>query len=92
MIALSCKSFLVIHKQILGLSLFALLCTCTTHIHTHTHFPVRQKAKEIIGFLQDDERLREARKAAKQARDKYVGYSSEDMLSRYSESPLLAVH
>lgn len=49
---------------------------------------MRQKAKEILGFLQDDERLREARKAAKQTRDKYVGYSSEQASSKYSESPL----
>ena len=46
---------------------------------------VRQKVKEILGFLQDDERLREARKAAKQTRDKYVGYSSEQANSKYSE-------
>ena len=46
---------------------------------------MRQKAKEILGVLQDDERLREARKSAKQTRDKYVGYSSEQANSRYSE-------
>ena len=46
---------------------------------------VRQKAKEIIGFVQDEERLREARKQAKQTRDKYVGYSSEEATSRYSK-------
>jgi hypothetical protein len=46
---------------------------------------VRQKAKEILGFLQDDERLRDARKSAKDTRDKYVGYSSEQASSRYSE-------
>jgi len=74
--------------------------TCTrTHIHVYTHmhanihtcthklyiYPVRQKAKEIISFLQDDERLREARKAAKITRDKYVGYSSEELQDKYSE-------
>ena len=48
-------------------------------------YPVRQKAKEIISFLQDDERLREARKAAKITRDKYVGYSSEELQDKYSE-------
>ena len=47
--------------------------------------PVRQKAKEIISFIQDDERLKEARRQAKQARDKYVGYSSEETQSKYSE-------
>ena len=47
---------------------------------------VRQKAKEMIAFLQDDERLKEARKQAKQTRDKYVGYSSEEAQYRYSKS------
>ena len=46
---------------------------------------VRQKAKEINSFLQDEDRLREARKTAKQNRDKYVGYSSEQAGSKYSE-------
>ena len=46
---------------------------------------VRQKAKEIISFLQDDERLRDARKSAKKTRDKFVGYSSEDVQGKYSE-------
>ena len=46
---------------------------------------VRQKAKEMIGFVQDEERLREARKQAKQTRDKYVGYSSEEATSKYSK-------
>ena len=46
---------------------------------------VRQKVKEIIGFVQDEERLRDARKQAKQTRDKYVGYSSEEATSRYSK-------
>lgn len=68
----------------------------TAYIHVvHTHpcttpmcppLPtVRHKAKDIISFLQDDERLREARKAAKSTRDKYVGYSSEEAHGRYSE-------
>lgn len=47
---------------------------------------VRQKTKEIIAFLQDDERLKDARKQAKQTRDKYVGYSSEEAQYRYSKS------
>ena len=47
---------------------------------------VRQKAKEIISFIQDDERLKEARKQAKQSRDKYVGYSSEEAQYKYSQS------
>ena len=61
-----------------------------THIHalftSHVAAPaVRHKAKDIISFLQDDERLREARKSAKTTRDKYVGYSSEEAHGRYSE-------
>jgi len=81
--------------------------TCThTHIHVYTYmhanihtcthklnvYPVRQKAKEIISFLQDDERLREARKAAKITRDKYVGYSSEELQDKYSEFYNWEVH
>lgn len=46
---------------------------------------VRQKSKEIISFLQDDERLREARKNARKTRDKFVGISSNDMHSQYSK-------
>jgi len=45
---------------------------------------VRQKAKDIIEFLQDDERLRNERRKAKQTRDKYVGYSSDEVTGRYS--------
>lgn len=48
-------------------------------------FLVRQKAKDLIAFLQDDERLRDARKNARKTRDKYVGISSADTSERYSE-------
>ena len=51
--------------------------------------PVRQKTKEIIEFLQDDERLRSERRKAKQTRDKFVGYSSDEMTGRYSKLKLL---
>ncbi len=54
-------------------------------MHFCVSLAVRQKAKEINSFLQDEDRLRDARKAAKQNRDKYVGYSSEEANSRYSE-------
>ena len=47
---------------------------------------MRQKAKEILSFIADDERLREARKKAKENRDKYVGYSSTEAGRQYSES------
>lgn len=46
---------------------------------------VRQKAKEIISFLQDDERLRESRKNARKTRDKFVGISSSEVQSQYSD-------
>ncbi|XP_052011068.1 clathrin interactor 1-like isoform X2 [Xyrauchen texanus] len=40
---------------------------------------VRQKVKELIEFVQDDDRLREERKKAKKNRDKYIGVSSDTM-------------
>uniref|UniRef100_A0A3Q3A8Q5 Clathrin interactor 1a n=1 Tax=Kryptolebias marmoratus TaxID=37003 RepID=A0A3Q3A8Q5_KRYMA len=40
---------------------------------------VRQKVKELVEFVQDDERLREERKKAKKNKDKYVGVSSNSM-------------
>jgi hypothetical protein len=43
--------------------------------------------KELMEFIQDDDRLREERKKAKKAKDKYVGMSSDIQGggSRYSE-------
>lgn len=38
---------------------------------------IRHKVKELIDFVQDDERLRDERKKAKKNKDKYVGMSSE---------------
>ena len=46
---------------------------------------VRQKAKEVVAILQDEERLKEARQQAKQTRDKFVGYSSEELQYKYSK-------
>jgi len=40
---------------------------------------VRHKVTEMIEFIQDDDRLREARKKAKKNKDKYVGMSSDSM-------------
>uniref|UniRef100_H3DI53 Clathrin interactor 1a n=1 Tax=Tetraodon nigroviridis TaxID=99883 RepID=H3DI53_TETNG len=40
---------------------------------------VRQRVKELVEFIQDDERLREERKKAKKNKDKYVGVSSDSM-------------
>jgi clathrin interactor 1 len=38
---------------------------------------IRIKAKELVEFIQDDDRIREERKKAKKNRDKYVGIDSE---------------
>ncbi|KAL5016921.1 hypothetical protein ScPMuIL_006510 [Solemya velum] len=46
---------------------------------------VRQKCKEMIDFIQDDDRLRDERKKSKKNKDKYVGLSSENGSHRYSD-------
>ncbi|XP_072519822.1 clathrin interactor 1a isoform X2 [Salminus brasiliensis] len=47
---------------------------------------VRQKVKEMVEFVQDDDRLREERKKAKKNRDKYIGVSSDSMAGfRYGD-------
>ncbi|KAK6621985.1 hypothetical protein RUM44_001792 [Polyplax serrata] len=38
---------------------------------------IRHKVRELIDFIQDDDRLREERKKAKKNKDKYVGLSSD---------------
>uniref|UniRef100_A0A3B4U780 Clathrin interactor 1a n=1 Tax=Seriola dumerili TaxID=41447 RepID=A0A3B4U780_SERDU len=40
---------------------------------------VRHKVKEMVEFVQDDDRLREERKKAKKIKDKYIGVSSDSM-------------
>ncbi|XP_053682253.1 telomere length regulation protein TEL2 homolog [Sabethes cyaneus] len=40
---------------------------------------VRHKVRELIDFIQDDDKLREERKKAKKNKDKYIGMSSEAM-------------
>ncbi|XP_068241713.1 clathrin interactor 1 isoform X4 [Palaemon carinicauda] len=40
---------------------------------------IRMKAKDLIDFIQDDNRLREERKKAKKNKDKYVGVSSDSL-------------
>lgn len=40
---------------------------------------IRHKVKEMIDFIQDDDKLREERKKAKKNKDKYVGVSSDTM-------------
>nr|XP_022287504.1 clathrin interactor 1-like isoform X4 [Crassostrea virginica] len=54
---------------------------------------VRTKAKDLVDFIQDDERLREERKKAKKNRDKYIGmsgdnYSTSRYSDRYDEDPV----
>jgi len=39
---------------------------------------VRQKAKDLVDLIQDDDRLREDRKKAKKNKDKYIGMSGMD--------------
>jgi hypothetical protein len=36
---------------------------------------VRHKVRELIDFIQDDDKLREERKKAKKNKDKYIGKS-----------------
>lgn len=53
---------------------------------------VRQKVRDLLDFIQDDERLREERKKAKKNKDKYIGMSAEgsglrNYSDRYEEEP-----
>ncbi|XP_071566534.1 telomere length regulation protein TEL2 homolog [Temnothorax nylanderi] len=44
---------------------------------------IRHKVRELIDFIQDDDKLRDERKKAKKNKDKYVGLSSEAMGMRF---------
>ncbi|XP_015597202.1 telomere length regulation protein TEL2 homolog isoform X2 [Cephus cinctus] len=44
---------------------------------------IRHKVKELIDFIQDDDKLRDERKKAKKNKDKYVGMSSAAMGMRF---------
>lgn len=46
---------------------------------------IRHKVKELIEFVQDDDRLREERKKAKKNKDKYTGISSDTFGMRFGE-------
>lgn len=46
---------------------------------------IRHKVKELIEFIQDDDRLREERKKAKKNKDKYIGMSSDMVNMRLGE-------
>ncbi|KAJ8683797.1 hypothetical protein QAD02_019589 [Eretmocerus hayati] len=55
---------------------------------------IRHKVRELIDFIQDDDKLRDERKKAKKNKDKYIGMSSEAMgmrlgpgLDRWSDNP-----
>ncbi|CAH2010759.1 unnamed protein product [Acanthoscelides obtectus] len=47
---------------------------------------IRHKVKEMIDFIQDDDRLREERKKAKKNKDKFIGMSSDMMSMRFGSS------
>ena len=49
-------------------------------------FSVRQKCKELIDFIQDDDKLRDERKKAKKTKDKYIGMASDNHGHKYSKS------
>nr|XP_023029112.1 uncharacterized protein LOC111517261 isoform X1 [Leptinotarsa decemlineata] len=44
---------------------------------------IRHKVKEMIDFIQDDDRLREERKKAKKNKDKFIGMSSDTIGMRF---------
>lgn len=46
---------------------------------------IRHKVRELIDFIQDDDKLREERKKAKKNKDKYIGMSSESMGGKFNE-------
>lgn len=46
---------------------------------------IRHKVRELIDFIQDDDKLREERKKAKKNKDKYIGMSSDMMGGKFSK-------
>jgi len=40
---------------------------------------VRQKAKDLVEFVQDDDRVRDERRKAKRTKDKYIGMAAESV-------------
>ncbi|KYQ55969.1 Clathrin interactor 1 [Trachymyrmex zeteki] len=57
--------------------------TCIDEFGKDQGINIRHKVKELIDFIQDDDKLREERKKAKKNKDKYVGLSSEAMGMRF---------
>lgn len=45
---------------------------------------IRQKTKDLVELIQDDDRLRDERKKAKKNKDKYIGVASTDNMSSAS--------
>jgi len=50
---------------------------------------VRQKAKELVEFAQDDDRVREERRKAKKTKDKYIGMAGETATERQLSMSIL---
>ncbi|XP_070540276.1 clathrin interactor 1-like isoform X2 [Ptychodera flava] len=46
---------------------------------------VRQKVKEVVDFIQDDDRLRDERRKARKTKDKYIGMSGDQYQYKYSD-------
>jgi len=46
---------------------------------------IRHKVKELVEFVQDDDRIRDERKKAKNNRDKYIGMSNESSSHSYND-------
>lgn len=46
---------------------------------------IRHKVRELIDFIQDDDKLRDERKKAKKNKDKYIGMSSDMMGGKFSD-------
>lgn len=68
-----------IHNAICCFSPPVCVCSCADENGKDQGINVRQKVKEMVEFVQDDDRLREERKKAKKNKDKYIGVSSDSM-------------
>jgi len=53
--------------------------TCVDEQGKDQGINIRHKVKEMIDFIQDDDKLREERKKAKKNKDKYVGMSNDSL-------------
>ena len=65
---------------------YAIFHSCNNFVFFFFLFiTVRNKVKDIIDFIQDDERLRAERKKARKAKDKYTSISGDSMNYKYSK-------